>query len=177
MKAVLKNLLLLFLGACVGGLIVQARYEADLAATDSRSPAPASNPAGGESEPTPAGSDEEAEATPAVTVYYFHGDKRCSTCNAIEQVTREALQERFADELASGRLRWRVLNRQAPANRALAERFDLATNSVIVERHAGEPSWHNLEAIWDCINEAPAALAAYVQDEVAADLDAAEAAR
>ena len=35
-----------------------------------------------------------------IEVLYFHGKKRCATCMAIEQRTRETLEEQFADDEA-----------------------------------------------------------------------------
>jgi hypothetical protein len=32
-----------------------------------------------------------------VTVYYFHGDRRCTTCKAVGKVSQETITENFAD--------------------------------------------------------------------------------
>lgn len=45
-----------------------------------------------------------------VVVSYFHPTIRCETCLKIEALTERALREAFADELASGRLEWHVMD-------------------------------------------------------------------
>ena len=40
------------------------------------------------------------EITSTVKGYYFHGTRRCATCKAVEEVTKEILNEYYATELA-----------------------------------------------------------------------------
>ena len=35
-----------------------------------------------------------------VQVYYFHNTKRCATCNAVESVTRQALNETYGNKIS-----------------------------------------------------------------------------
>ena len=43
-----------------------------------------------------------------VIVYYLHRTRRCGGCLVVERYTQQALNENFADELASGRLEFRA---------------------------------------------------------------------
>lgn len=151
-KVILKDALLLFVGACIGGLLVQGR-PSEKGAPD-----------------TP--SDTGATSGTQIVVTYFHGDKRCATCNRLERETKQALDEAFAQELSAGDLVWRVANRQSPENAALAQAFNLLTNAVVVEQvHDGKrTAWKNLEAVWDFLAEEEA-FDAYVQSEVKAYLE------
>ena len=39
--------------------------------------------------------DAEEVSTPKVTVYYFHYSRRCATCNAVEDVARSLVIEKY----------------------------------------------------------------------------------
>lgn len=39
------------------------------------------------------------ESSNKIEVYYFHYTHRCVTCNAVEEVTRQALKEYYGDKL------------------------------------------------------------------------------
>lgn len=39
----------------------------------------------------------QQEEGKTVTVYYFHGDRRCTTCKAVGSVSKETVAENFAD--------------------------------------------------------------------------------
>ena len=45
-----------------------------------------------------------------VYAYYFHGNIRCYTCHTMEKYSREAIETRFKDALASGKLEFKVVN-------------------------------------------------------------------
>jgi hypothetical protein len=112
-----------------------------------------------------------ATADTAVTVYYFHSDYRCETCDRMEAFTTTAIEGGFADQIESGRLRWRVVNFEEPANRHLAERYELAAASVVLE-HKQEgvvTDSKNLIRIWE-ISDDESAFVDYIRDETQAFL-------
>ena len=37
--------------------------------------------------------EEKSNATTTIKAYYFHATRRCATCNAVEEVTKQALKE------------------------------------------------------------------------------------
>ena len=43
--------------------------------------------------------DEEEISTPKVTVYYFHYSRRCATCNAVEDVSRSLVIEKYGNNV------------------------------------------------------------------------------
>ena len=97
----------------------------------------------------------EEAADKKVIVYYFHGDKRCRTCRAIEANTEEALQRRFSEELDSGMLEWKVVNFDRPDNEHYLEDFGLYTSSVVVVEMAGEKAVRHetLQEVWSLVHE------------------------
>jgi hypothetical protein len=84
-----------------------------------------------------------------VVVYYMHRTVRCFSCLWMETTTRQALQETFPSELASGRLELKVEDYQKRAD--LAKQYGVYTVSVLVVGVAdGREVWHqDLDRIWD----------------------------
>jgi len=49
-----------------------------------------------------ANKDEKSETTVKaenIEVFYFHYTRRCATCNAVEDVTKEAIEEYYGDDI------------------------------------------------------------------------------
>jgi len=90
-----------------------------------------------------------------VVAYYFHGNLRCRTCRTIEAYSEEAIRTEFADDLASGRLAWRVVNVEEPENKHFAKDFELVTKSlVLAEYEDGEVTrWENLNRVWQLVRD------------------------
>ena len=95
-----------------------------------------------------------AEDAPSVEVYYFHTSMRCSSCHKIQQFTEEALQEGFPEELASGKLKYQVINIEEPGNEHYAEDYGLYTKSVVLslKKEGKEVKFKNLDKIWQLLN-------------------------
>jgi len=96
-----------------------------------------------------------AEIDNAVVAYYFHGNKRCSTCRKLEAYSEEAISGGFAAELESGEIQWRTVNTDESANAHFVTDFELVTKSlVLVEFRDGEiVRWQNLKLIWQLVRE------------------------
>jgi hypothetical protein len=45
-------------------------------------------------------SNADDQATGDVQVYYFHATRRCATCEAVEAVSKEAIQEYYGDKVS-----------------------------------------------------------------------------
>lgn len=106
-----------------------------------------------------------------VTVYYFHGHRRCRTCNLIEQSTEETLRFRFAADLKAKRLEWRVVDFEDRENEHFIEDFQLVASSVVlVETNAGKTiRFKVLEKTWNLVHD-NSSFEAYIREEVAAFL-------
>jgi hypothetical protein len=111
-------------------------------------------------------------ATSLVSVYYFHRTMRCPTCLRIEELARDAVQNSFEAERASGRLSWRALDVEQPDNQHFEADFKLQGQSLIVVKSAaGRPTkWTNMTEIWDLVDDS-AAFTQYVQKELRRCLD------
>jgi len=118
---------------------------------------------------TAASGAEEAAATGperGVVAYYFHGNKRCSTCRKLEAYTQEAIVGGFGSELEAGELEWRVVNVDEQANAHFVTDFELVTKSVVlVEYRDGEVvRWKNLKLVWQLVGDEDG-FVRYVRDE------------
>ena len=115
----------------------------------------------------------KAAVPPAVTqdrkviAYYFHGSARCRTCRTIEAYTREAVADRFGEELKQGRLELRTVNIDEPSNEHFVQDFQLSTRSVVLSAEtAGKPGrWKNLDKVWELVRDQPS-FKSYIQNEV-----------
>jgi hypothetical protein len=107
------------------------------------------------------------DVTPFV-VYYFHGNVRCTTCEAIEKGTREAVMGNFAKGIEDGTIAWRVVNFDAPENAHFRKEFDLSFQSVVlVEQREGRVArWENVLDVWVNIHEADDVFERFVVETV-----------
>lgn len=62
-----------------------------------------------------------------IDVYYFHGTHRCTTCNAVEKVTRETLKQFYGDKLVL-----QSLNREEAKNSALVKKFQVSGQTLLI---------------------------------------------
>jgi hypothetical protein len=85
--------------------------------------------------------------------YYFHGTFRCPTCHKIEQYSREAIETNFKDELASGKLEFKVINVEDKGNEHYANDYQLYTKSLILSlvKDGKQIKWINLNKIWEYV--------------------------
>ena len=106
-----------------------------------------------------------------IIAYYFHGNVRCATCRKIEAYAHEAIEAAFSDELRIGKLQWRVLNVEEPANDHFIADYQLTTRSLVLSDmdSTTQRQWKNLAQVWDLVGDKPA-FVKYVQDEVRAYL-------
>ena len=69
-----------------------------------------------------------------LVVYYFHGNTRCPTCEAIESQAHETVQADFAEQLESGEVVWKMLNYEESAASELATKFEIQMPVVVLAR-------------------------------------------
>ena len=138
-KRLATGILLAFVIVSVAALVVKSLRPTG--AGDVRSelaaPAPSSPSEGATTATLPAARAEATTGSAArpqagLVVYYFHGTKRCASCNFIEETTRETLERRFKDALEGGRIELRVLNFDLPENERFKKDFNLFANSLVL---------------------------------------------
>ncbi len=155
-KNLVTILLLLFVAASVGVLSVKSLRP------HARQPV-ATNPTLNHS----AGQTEATPPADGVIAYCFHGDVRCSTCRTIEAYAREALEAGFADQFQSGKLKWQVVNYQAPGNEHFAKEYEIIAPTVVLVRmeNGQQKNWENLMRVWELVHDKDA-FVQYIQTEM-----------
>jgi hypothetical protein len=110
----------------------------------------------------------QLEPNQQIVVYYFHGDVRCPTCHKLENYAKETLDTYFADDLASGKIKWQPTNVDTAGNEHFVKDYQLVTKSVILAKivDGQQVVWKNLDQIWDLVSEKDKYLA-YIRDSVA----------
>jgi len=114
---------------------------------------------------------EEAPAGGTVTAYYFHGTFRCPTCHKLEEYAKEAIESNFKNDLASGKLSFKIVNVEEKGNEHFAKDYQLYTKSVVLSltKDGKEIRSKNLDKIWEYVRNKDR-YENYVRDEVAAFL-------
>jgi hypothetical protein len=165
-KTVVAVVLLAFVAVSVAYLVVQEVRAA-------RAPDPV---AGGTPEPGTAATGEaevEAGVPPdEVVVTYFYFGKRCTACQTIEALSREAVEGGFAEEIEEGTVPWRKVNTDEAGNEHYNDEYELFAKALIVSeiRDGREVRWKNLMDIWKLYKDRDSFIA-YVQKEVRASLE------
>jgi len=90
-----------------------------------------------------------------VIAYYFHNTIRCKTCLKIERTAREAMEEVFAADFASGTLIWQSLNMEKPENEHFVYDYRLAMPSLVLvlTEEETEVDWKRLDDTWTHIRD------------------------
>lgn len=71
------------------------------------------------------------EIKPKITVYYFHGTRRCASCMGAEKSTVSALNELYKDKLDKGIIKYTALNLEETQNKALVEKYQIGWSTLL----------------------------------------------
>ncbi len=123
-------------------------------------------------------SDDAASAAPEktestggkpdrVNVYYFHTTFRCPSCTAIENNTKDSVEDHFKKELESGTVVFKEVNVDLEENKHYIKGFELVTKQVIVEqiKNGKQTKWKNLDKVWELFRDGQQ-FSVYIKDEV-----------
>ncbi len=90
-----------------------------------------------------------------VVAYYFYTNVRCPSCHKIEQYTKEAVEQYFKEDLASGRLVFKPVNTDQKENQHFIKDYQLYTKSIIISMMNGgkEVKYKNLTEVWQCLRD------------------------
>lgn len=91
------------------------------------------------------------EPATKVIAYYFHGNFRCPTCYKLQQYSKEAIETNFKDDLASGKLIFKIVNTDEKGNEHFVDDYKLYTKSLILSlvKDGKEIRSKNLDKIWE----------------------------
>lgn len=80
---------------------------------------------------------QSAEETTAagedgLELYYFHFSRRCATCIAVEEKSKEALQVLYPEKVEQGVYVFRAVNLDEEENEALAEKLGVTGQTLLL---------------------------------------------
>ncbi len=111
-----------------------------------------------------------------VMVTYAHATIRCVSCETIERLTHETLDEQFSEAVAEGRIVFREVNFQEDTG--LAKQYEIVANCVIVSQfeQGQKTRYQKLDEVWDLYEDPPAfkqflgdAIRIYLDPSIAGD--------
>lgn len=71
----------------------------------------------------------EVQGDKMVTVYYFHGDRRCTTCKAVGSVSEETVADVFKE---NPMVTFKDINIEEAENNELKDKFELSGSGLFV---------------------------------------------
>ena len=135
-QRIVKNALLAFVLVSIGFALGKHSVRREAAPAD-----PTRNRAGA------------GELSVRLRVYYLHATFRCVTCNTIERMTGDLLDQQFGDAVADGRIEWREADFQE--NEGLAKQFEVIASCVVVAKMRGETvlDYQRLDEVWTLLKD------------------------
>lgn len=102
-----------------------------------------------------------------LVVRYYHGTKRCTTCNTLEAYAKEAIEAHFTDALGARTIVWETANMDQAWNEEAVEEYGLIRSALVLsDRRAGEEDdYRVLNKLWDLTDD-KAAFLAHVKEAV-----------
>jgi len=102
-----------------------------------------------------------------IVVLNFHAAIRCDACREIGTEAQALLETDYRDELKTGRMQWRSVNYEAPANKHFVRDYDLTTSTIVVTRREGgrDVEWQRLDDVWEHVFDGPA-MRAYLKKQI-----------
>jgi hypothetical protein len=100
-----------------------------------------------------------------VVVSYAHATIRCVSCNTIERLVQETLDEQFAEAVTQKRIVLQEVNFQQDT--AFAKQYQIVANCVVLRQiKQGQETQHQrLDKVWE-LYEDPSAFKAYLGDAI-----------
>ena len=76
--------------------------------------------------------DQPVKKSDPVEVYYVHMERRCATCQAVEEVTKTLLDEKYTEEIKSGKLVFRSVNFEEKANKPIIQKLKVSGQALLL---------------------------------------------
>lgn len=71
---------------------------------------------------------EQDQKSGEVKAYYFHGNVRCATCEAVEKVSKEAIAEYYGDKVT-----FESINRDEEKNKTLVAKYKVSGTALLID--------------------------------------------
>ena len=77
-------------------------------------------------------SDAKSTASTKVEVYYFHFTQRCSTCHAVEDNAKLAVETLYPEKVKKGEYAFKGFNLDDASSKAIAEKLGIGGQTLLV---------------------------------------------
>jgi hypothetical protein len=67
-----------------------------------------------------------------IEVVYFHHTRRCATCNAVEEVAKLALEERFVEKIGNDEITFQAINMDKEENANYVKKLGVTGQALLV---------------------------------------------
>lgn len=74
----------------------------------------------------------EPPAGKKIEVYYFHFTRRCMTCNNVEKVSKEAVEQQFAEKVKAGELTFKSVNLDEKDGEAVGAKLKVEGQALLI---------------------------------------------
>jgi hypothetical protein len=75
--------------------------------------------------------EEKVVDKAVIEVYYFHNTRRCATCQAVESVTKNTLEESYAKQMETGEITFQSLDIEDDKNEPVARELHVSGQSLL----------------------------------------------
>ncbi len=70
---------------------------------------------------------DNQQTTSEVKAYYFHATRRCATCQAVEKVTKETIQENYGDKVS-----FESINRETEKDNEMVKKYQISGTTLLI---------------------------------------------
>ena len=67
-----------------------------------------------------------------IEVYYFHFTRRCMTCNNVEKVSKEAVEQQYAEKVKSGEITFQSINLDEKEGEAIGAKLKVEGQTLLI---------------------------------------------
>jgi hypothetical protein len=78
-----------------------------------------------------------------VEVYYFHYERRCATCMAVEEESQKALNELYPEKMKTGEMTFLSVNIEEESNNALTEKYKVSGQTLLIVKGSKQENLTN----------------------------------
>jgi thiol-disulfide isomerase/thioredoxin len=67
-----------------------------------------------------------------IVVIYFHNERRCATCMAVEETTQKSLTELYPEKVKNNEITFLSVNIEEETNKKLAEQYSITGQTLLI---------------------------------------------
>lgn len=74
----------------------------------------------------------ESEIASQVGVYYFHFERRCTTCISVEENSKKAVEELYPEQVKTGEYFFQAVNLDEASGKEIGDKMDIGMQALVV---------------------------------------------